>query len=137
MATESFHVSTIYVRAPFEEVWPWVTDPLLFPTIYPLWTSEVRHASEGRYEARGPEGDQFVIVPDLDRAHGLINFDIIDMMGRVERSRSRLFEVGDHCVLVHVAQRWEALDDEGWELHKRSTDADLERVRELIERHLS
>lgn len=129
---EDVHVSTVFVEAGYDVVWILVSDPLNFPDIYPSWTSEVTQR-EGEYAARGPGGDEFLIHPELDRGYGVVDFEM-DLGGVVERSRSRLFGAGDDaCVLVHVAVRWEGVDDDAWRRHREATDSDLERMKEFAE----
>lgn len=126
------HLSTVFIEEAFEEVWGLVSDPMNFPEIYPSWTSEVTH-EDGGYNARGPGGDEFVINPQLDRGHGVVDFEV-EAGDAVERSRSRLFSAGkDACVLVHVAVRWEGADDDAWRRHRMATDSDLERMKEVAE----
>ena len=101
--------------------------------MYPAWTTEVEVIDEDTYRGKGPDGDEFTIHPKLNREFGIVDFDV-EADGNVERSRSHLFDVDEHaCELVHLAVRWEGVDDEYWERHKRGTDNDLERMKRLIE----
>lgn len=127
------HVSSVFVRADFDTVWGRITDPLAFPALYPAWTTDVERIDEDQYRGTGPAGDEFVIRPRLDREHGIVDFDV-EASGTTERSRSRLFDVDEaSCVLVHLAVRWEDVDDRYWAEHKHGTDADLERMKRLVE----
>lgn len=129
---DDLHVSTVFVEAGFEEVWRLVSDPLNFPEIYPSWADEVT-CGDGEYTARGPEGDEFVIRPELDRRYGVVDYEV-EVGDAVERSRSRLFSAGRNaCLLVHVAVRWDGVDDDAWKRHQRDTDSDLERMKEAAE----
>lgn len=105
---EDTHVSSVFVDAPFDIVWAWITDPLRFPTIYPNWTSEVTRGPRGEgYEGVAPNGDTFKIVPKLDRAHGVADFEIVDEEGNVELSRARVFPLkAGGCAIIHLAYRW-------------------------------
>ncbi|WP_101294102.1 hypothetical protein [Halegenticoccus soli] len=128
------HVSSVFVRAGFDAVWDRVADPLGFPELYPNWTSTVERDGDGTFRGTGPDGDEFTISPRLRREVGVVDFDVTDAEGNVERSRSRLFPVGDDCcVLVHLAIRRPGVSDDGWEEHTRGTDEDLERAKRLIE----
>lgn len=127
------HVSTVFIRASVDAVWRRITDPLEFPELYPAWTSEVEEVGEGTYLGTGPRGDEFVIRPELNREFGVVDFEV-ETGGAVERSRSRLFDVGETaCQLVHLAVRWDGIDDGDWERHRRGTDDDLVRMKRLIE----
>ena len=44
---EDTHVSSVFVDAPFDIVWAWITNPSRFPTIHPNWTSEVTRGARG------------------------------------------------------------------------------------------
>lgn len=130
---EDTHVSSVFIEASFDEVWERITDPLSFPELYPAWTSEVEEGDEGAYRATGPDGDEFVIRPALNREFGVADFAAETAEG-VERSRSRLFDVADDaCELVHLAVRWDGLDDDRWAAHKRGTDDDVERMKRVVE----
>lgn len=132
MARDS--ISAAFIDAPPAVVWQWITDPLNFPAIYPNWTANVEERTERGYAATGPAGERFRIVPKLDRAHGVVDFEVIGAEGNVELSRSRLFDMkGGGCTLVHLAVRWDGVDDVGWEQHKRATDEDLANAKRLIE----
>lgn len=127
------YVSCVFIRTRFDTVWERITDPRNFPEMYPAWTSEVEVIDEGTYRGKGPDGDEFLIRPKLHHEFGIVDFDV-EAGGTIERSRSRLFDVGENaCELVHLAVRWEGLDDGDWERHKQGTDDDLERMRRLIE----
>lgn len=133
------HVSSVLVDAPFDAVWAWITDPVRFPIIYPNWTSEIRKvtAADGeRYEGVAPNGDRFEIVPRLDRAHGVVDFGIVNEGGTAELSRAArvlpLKEGG--CVIVHLAYRLEGVNEVFWEHFKAGTDTDLEHAKDVIER---
>lgn len=126
------HVSTITFDLPYDVVWDWLSDPLRFPVIYPNWTAEVSLIKD-KYLALAPDGEKMMIKPVLDRVHGVIDFQV-DATGNVELSRSRLFETGDgRCTLVHLAVRWEGLDDVQWREHRLKTDHDLEIAKHQIE----
>jgi hypothetical protein len=129
------HLSSVRFRLPFDVVWDKLTNPLEFPGLYPAWTARVEPAgSPGAYSGVGPAGDRFTIRPILSREHGVIDFEVLDERGQVERSRSRLFPLGtDGCVLVHLAERWEGADDALWAEHRRRTDRDLENARRVVE----
>lgn len=128
------HVSAVSFEAPIEAVWPLLIDPLRFPELYPSWIEDVVAAPDGSYVATGPSGDQFENRPVLDRDHGIIDFAVIDESGNMELSRSRLLATGEAaCVLIHLAVRWPRLDDQAWDEHKRSTDSDLVRAKQIIE----
>lgn len=130
---EETHVSSVFVRADFETVWERITDPMNFPELYPAWTTDVERIGEGVYRGTEPAGDAFVIRPRLDPDYGIVDFDV-EANGSVERSRPRLFDVDEgSCVLVHLAARWDGVDDRYWEEHKRGTDEDLARMKQLVE----
>jgi len=127
------YVSSVFIEANFDAVWERISDPSTFPEMYPAWTADVQQIDDATYRGTGPEGDEFIIRPKLNREFGVADFDV-EADGHVERSRSRLFDVTDDaCQLVHVAVRWEGVDDEHWGRHKRGTDADLERMKRLVE----
>ncbi|RDZ37761.1 MULTISPECIES: hypothetical protein [unclassified Haloferax] len=127
------YVSSVFIEADFDAVWERISDPSSFPEMYLAWTADVQQIDDATYRGTGPDGDEFVIRPSLNREFGVADFDV-EADGTVERSRSRLFDVGDTaCELVHLATRWEGIDDESWERHKRGTDADLERMKRLVE----
>lgn len=133
LTEQDTYVSSVFVEASFDTVWSCITDPLNFPKMYPVWTTAVEKIDEGAYRGIGPDGDEFVIRPELNRRFGIVDFTVEADRG-VERSRSRLFDVGEGaCELVHLAVRWDGLDDESWEEHKRGTDGDLERMKRLVE----
>ena len=132
---DDIHVSAVSFEAPIEAVWQWLTDPLRFPRIYPKWTRSVELRDDGSFAAVGPAGDSFRIVPHINREHGVIDFQVVDADDNVELSRSRLLPTkGDSCTLIHLAVRWDGIDDQGWEQHKRDTDSDLAHVKQIIER---
>lgn len=132
MSAEDTHVSSVFIAADYDTVWERITDPTNFPELYPHWTTSVK-PEEGRYRGIGSEGDEFLIEPRLDEEFGVVDFEI-DAGGPIERSRSRLFDVDEHsCLLVHVAVRWEGIDDRDWQEHKRGTDEDLARMERLVE----
>ena len=131
---EDSHVCAVFVGAAPGVVWRWVTDPLNFPTIYPNWTASVEASTDGGYAATGAAGDRFLILPQLDRRHGVIDFEVVDGDGNVELSRSRLFEMkGGGATLIHLAVRWEGVDDAAWERHRRGTEDDLANAKRVIE----
>ena len=133
LGEDGTYVSNVFIEASFDTVWERITDPSNFPEIYPAWTTEVETIDEDTYRGKGPDGDEFTIRPKLNREFGIVDFDV-EADGNVERSRSRLFDVDEHaCELVHLAVRWEGVDDEHWERHERGTDNDLERMKRLIE----
>lgn len=76
-------------------------------------------------------------MPHINREHGVIDFQVVDADGNVELSRSRLLPTaGDSFTLIHLAARWEGIDDQGWEQHKRDTDSDLAHVKQIVEQRL-
>ena len=133
---DDVHISSVFVDAPFEAVWAWIADPLRFPTVYPNWTSKVTRSDAERYEGVAPNGDRFAIVPKLDREHGVVDFEVHNANGSVELSRARVYPLkAGGCAVVHLAYRWEGVTDGFWEEFKVGTDEDLERAKELAERH--
>jgi hypothetical protein len=130
------HLSSVQFRLPYPMVWRWLADPLHFPRLYPNWTRHVERRGTV-YAGVGPAGDAFTIVPRLDEEQGIIDFEVADAAGHVELSRSRLFPLKTGgCVLVHLAVRWDGVDDAAWGDHQRGTDADLENARRLLEDEL-
>jgi hypothetical protein len=127
------HLFSVCIEASFEQVWDQITDPMNFPELYPAWTVEVEQVDDETFEGAGPNGDNFLIRPILDHTFGVIDFEV-KTSGSVEYSRSRLFRVDEHtCQLVHLAVRWENIDDTSWETHTRGTENDLKRMKQLIE----
>ncbi|ELY57537.1 hypothetical protein [Natronolimnohabitans innermongolicus] len=129
---EETHVSKVFVAADYRTVWEYITDPMNVPECYPNWTTSV--APEKRhYRGVGTRGDEFTMTPHLDEESGVVDFEI-DAGSPVERPRSRLFAIDEHhCLLIHLAVRWEGVDDHGWQEHKRETDEDLGRMKRLVE----
>ena len=70
------HASSVFVAADFQTVRERITDPLEFPALYPIWTTDIERINEDHYRGLGPAGDEFVIRPFLDRKHGIVDFDI-------------------------------------------------------------
>lgn len=125
--------SSVFIEASFDTVWERITDPRNFPEMYPAWATEVEVINSDTFRGRGPDGDEFLIRPKLNHEFGVVDFDV-EAGGNVERSRSRLFDMADNaCELVHLAVRWEGVDDRDWEEPKRGTDDDLERMKRLME----
>ena len=55
----------MFVDAPFDSVWAWVSNPSRFPTIYPSWVKRVKKLprAEGEaYEGVSWDGNRFGIV---------------------------------------------------------------------------
>jgi hypothetical protein len=133
LSEQDTYVSSVFIEASFDAIWDQITDPLNFPEIYPAWTTEVEKVDENTYHGTGPGGDEFVIRPELNRKFGIVDFTV-EAGQDIEQSRSRLFDVDENtCVLVHLAVRWNEIDDEQWEIHKRGTNDDLERLKRLVE----
>lgn len=134
---EDTHVSSVLIATTYDLVWKRITNPTNFPELYPNWATSVERTDEGRYRGIGPEGDEFLIEPRLDEEFGVVDFEI-DAGGAIERSRSRLFDVDEHsCLLIHVAVRWEGVDDHDWREQKRGIDDDLARMKRLLEANSS
>ncbi|MFC7154141.1 hypothetical protein ACFQPA_01550 [Halomarina halobia] len=128
------HVSSVFFAVPFDAVWPRVTDPEAFPTLYPNRASAIERTGRGAFRATGPAGDEFTVYPHLDREFGIADVEVVDETGASEFSRSRLFPVGEGaCVLVHLAVRRPRLLDDEWAAHRRGTDDDLRRAKVVIE----
>ncbi len=129
---DDVHVSAVVIEAPLELVWEWVTEPMRFPTLYPGWTSSVQPRSDGGYDAVGPAGGSFRIVPVLSFEHGVVDFEIVEGDGKVELSRMRVCELKrGGCALVHLGVRFDS--DNSWEEHKDATDVDFLRVKQIVE----
>jgi len=128
------HISSLFFNLPFDFVWEHLTNPMSFPEIYPNWVSHVEIAVNGEFHGVAPAGDTFIIFPQTSREYGVIDFKIIDESGNVEWSRSRIFELKTGgCIYVHLAVRWDGVDDDFWNEHKKLTDADLENAKMLLE----
>jgi hypothetical protein len=128
------HLSSQFYAVPFDVLWRYLSDPLRFPLIFPGWVSSVEWHSGSTYIGTDSTGESFQIIPRLDREHGVADFDIIDAEGHIERSRMRVFALqGGGCLLVHLAERWQGVDDSLWEAHRQAIDADLIYARTIIE----
>ncbi len=128
------HVSTLHFRVPFAALWAQLSDPLRFPRLYPRWTSRVERTGADAYAGVGPGRDTFSIARRAHRRDGVVDFEIAAPGAAPELSRSRLFPLKTGgCVYVHVAVRWDGVDDAFWAQFKRDTDADLEQARRVLE----
>jgi hypothetical protein len=128
------HISSFFFNLSFDFLWEYLTDPLNFPEIYPNWTSQVTKAENGEFLGIAPTGDSFTIVPQTNYKYGIIDFKIIDELGKIEWSRSRVFPLKTGgCIYIHLAVRWDGVDDDVWREHQKLTDKDLEHAKTILE----
>ena len=131
--SDSIHVTTQAFAAPFEFVWPRLTNPLNFPRYYPHWITEIAPSDREEFLGKDEMGDEFSIRPVLNRDTGAIDFEVTVPGEAPELSRSRLFPLKQEgCVLLHLAVRWEGVSDEFWQNHKVVTDNDLANASAII-----
>ena len=137
--SEITHARAILVDAPPDAVRVWVSDPLRFPNIYPSWLNKVRkigqHGDGEAYEGVTPHGDKVKIIPKLGPKPGQAYFEIGDKDDNVEVFYPMVQprKSGTKTILGYW---WEGVDDAFREGYKLGTlDADLKRVKEVIERN--
>src|SRR5215212_8682615 len=137
--SEKIHAVRIFVNAPFDSVWAWVSDPSRFPTIYPSWVRRVtkgRHTDGEAYEGVMRDGGRIEIMPSLDERRGQVHFEIVNQGGNLEVFHTLLVrstEEGENTS-TGIFYWWEGVDDAFQEgLRLGIIKADLHRVRETIE----
>lgn len=127
------YVSSVQFCLPYTVAWSQLSNPLNFPLLYPHWVQRME-PSGSAYKGVAPSDASFTVVPHLNEDFGIIDFEIIDDIGQVELSRSRLFPLkSGGCFLVHLAVRWDGVDEAYWQEHQAATDADLENAKQILE----
>ena len=123
------HVTDLVIHAPFKSAWTWLSDPLKYPTLYPNWIKTVELIDGDRFKVNDQFGKSYEIRRVLDHEFGIIDIEV-----GAERSRMRIYSLGEHETgLIHIATRWAGISRLFWFFHQRTTDKDLENAMKVIE----
>jgi len=137
LGESSSHLISVFFGVPADLVWPWLSNPLQFPRLYPSWVKRVEWLGPAFYVAVGTTGSRFVLRPRLCQETGVIDIEIVTPGAKVEVTRGRLFPVSGGCLFVHVASRWEGEDEASWAIRRRAVEGDLARAARELERELT
>ncbi len=120
----------------YDYLWNYVTNPLMFPVLYPNWISEINLLRFNHYLAKDAAGNSFKVIPCLNKDFGIVDFRVIRQNEKEELHRSRLIPLGDHStILVHLVV--ENLEYEATPFNlsaiKDTLESDYENARRIIE----
>ncbi len=123
-------------EVPYDYLWDYITNPLMFPVLYPNWVTIVNMTRKNEFSALGPSGEKFIIIPDLNKEYGVIDFKTVDKKGDKKTYRSRLVAI-DSCktVLVRLIYHLNGIDDPdfNWETYKSTIHKDYKNARKIVE----
>src|SRR5215207_8184276 len=114
--SEKTYAVSIFINAPFDSVWAWVSDPSKFPSIYPSWirwVKRLQRADGEAYEGVAQHGGSIEIVPSLARERGRADFEIVNEDGNIEVFQAFLVSIRGEGqnTSTSLRYRWEGVDD--------------------------
>jgi hypothetical protein len=123
-------------QVPHEYLWNYLTNPLMFPVLYPNWVAEIRLRKQDEYEVRSPSGDWFNLHIHTNKVYGIIDFKLMDQSGREDICHSRLLPVNESSTaIIHAIVEKQNSEKTlaGWQAYRDSIEEDYENACKIVE----
>ena len=125
----NIHFTNIVIKKLYASVWEWFSEPLNYSQLYPNWVAKVVKIDTNKYEITDKRNQKSLVVLETNKERGSIDLKIGD-----EISRTRLFVLNGHTVVIHIGTRWKQMKNPlFWFLYKKTVDKDFKNAKVVIE----
>jgi hypothetical protein len=136
MKTRNVALCSKVFHVPYEYLWNYLTNPLMFPVLYPNWIAEIRLRKQDEYEVKSPSGDRFYLYIHTNSEYGIIDFKMIDQEGREDICHTRLLPVDEgSTAIIHamIEKQNSEITAAEWQAYRETIEDDCENARKIVE----